>query len=81
MKEAEKTWFTILISVDPTFSNQFFPEGIWQTWTRKYKSMRRAEQALPYIQQQVSSQWGTKIVPCVPPISQQDRIRLNIFST
>jgi hypothetical protein len=74
-----EVWYCLVTTTMPTFRSDAWPEGIWSKWGRKYRTRRRAEQAFSYVDPYLaSSGWVTKIVPCGPPISQQERIRLGI---
>lgn len=70
-------WFTIEVSVEHAYCSPSWPDGIWSRYTKKYSSLRRAKQALPYVVAQVP-EWGVRIVTCPRPVGCEERLRLGI---
>lgn len=72
-------WFTIEVNCDPYCHTSNWPDGYWQRYSKKYASLRRAKQALPYLQARTPT-WCFRIVTCHLPLCNSTRIAHNLPS-
>lgn len=72
-------WYAVLRTPEPLYTSLSWPDGIWHSGGRKkYRSLRRAMQALMALQAATPS-WGYRVVLCAPPTRQQVRTQFENY--